>query len=145
LALAEFCQALLSPRWPNFRAEAGIVNFYPEGSSLCGHQDDAEPYRDAPVVSLSLGCTAIFLVGGTTRDELPTALLLRSGDCLLLSGASRLAYHGVPRILENTCPQALQQRLPPLLASYLATSRINLNVRQVDEPAKESRRVADEA
>ena len=29
----------------------------------------------------------------------PKAILLRSGDVVIMSGASRLAYHGVPKIL----------------------------------------------
>lgn len=48
----------------------------------------------------SLGCSCIFLIGGTSKDEAPDAILLRSGDVVLMGGATRLSYHGVPRILE---------------------------------------------
>jgi alkylated DNA repair protein alkB homolog 1 len=42
-----------------------------------------------------LGNAAIFLIGGLTRDIDPTAVLLRSGDAVIMSGpACRRAYHG---------------------------------------------------
>ena len=34
-------------------------------------------------------------------DEKPTALLIRSGDVVIMSGVSRLCYHGIPRILST--------------------------------------------
>ena len=65
----------------------------------------------------SFGQSAVFLLGGLGIDEKPTALLIRSGDVVIMSGMSRLCYHGVPRILstdkmpwndvdtESECPQ----------------------------------------
>ena len=41
----------------------------------------------------------MFLLGGLGIDEKPTALLIRSGDVVIMSGVSRLCYHGVPCIL----------------------------------------------
>jgi alkylated DNA repair protein alkB family protein 1 len=41
----------------------------------------------------------VFLLGGLGIDEKPTAMLIRSGDVVIMSGGSRLCYHGVPRIL----------------------------------------------
>jgi alkylated DNA repair protein alkB family protein 1 len=41
----------------------------------------------------------VFLLGGLGLDEKPTAMLIRSGDVVIMSGGSRLCYHGVPRIL----------------------------------------------
>ena len=49
----------------------------------------------------SLGQSAVFLLGGLRIDEKPTALLIRSGDVVIMSGVSRLCYHGVPRILST--------------------------------------------
>jgi alkylated DNA repair protein alkB family protein 1 len=71
------------------RAEAVIVNYYTLASTLGGHLDDVEPDQESPIVSLSLGCAAVFLVGGCTKEEAPTAVFLRSGDALLMSGESR--------------------------------------------------------
>lgn len=39
-----------------------------------------------PIVSLSLGCTAILLLGGRTRDEAPTAMYVRHGDAVVFTG-----------------------------------------------------------
>ncbi|KCV67691.1 hypothetical protein H696_05801 [Fonticula alba] len=88
--------------------EAAIVNYYSPGDSLTGHADFSEQAPEqAPLVSISLGCSAIFLIGGTCRSVDPVPVLLRSGDVVILSGPSRLAFHGVPRILEETTPPAL--------------------------------------
>ena len=80
-----------------------------------------------------LGNAAIFLIGGNTRDEEPIPILLRSGDVVIMSGACRRSYHGVPRILEGTLPPHLraQEGDWKLFAEYLETTRINVNVRQV--------------
>lgn len=86
----------------------------------------------------SLGNAAIFLIGGLTRDVVPTPILLRSGDIVVMSGPScRRAYHGVPRILEGTMPAYLDEgnivagdSWAPY-ARYMHTARININVRQV--------------
>jgi alkylated DNA repair protein alkB family protein 1 len=76
---------------------------------LNGHVDDAERSLAQPLVSLSLGCDAIFLLGGTTKEVAPTALLLRSGDAVVLSGEARRCYHGVPRVLtDRPLPPALR-------------------------------------
>jgi alkylated DNA repair protein alkB family protein 1 len=44
--------------------------------------------------SCSFGCAAVFLLGGETRNERPTALFVRSGDVLLMSRRARHCYHG---------------------------------------------------
>ena len=41
----------------------------------------------------------MFLIGGPTKQTSPLPLLLNSGDIVVMSGESRLAYHGVPRVL----------------------------------------------
>lgn len=77
------------------------------GNSMGGHVDDAEAARERPVVSMSVGCAAVFLLGGRDRCEEPTALLLRSGDVVVMAGQSRLAVHGVALVVPHTCPQGL--------------------------------------
>ena len=61
----------------------------------------------------SFGQSAVFLVGGRSKAVQPSALLLRSGDVVIMSGSSRLAYHGVPRIISppvgETVPHCLTQ------------------------------------
>lgn len=47
----------------------------------------------------SFGQSAIFLLGGTRREDPPTAMYMHSGDVMVMSGFSRLLYHAVPRIV----------------------------------------------
>lgn len=132
--------------WSTFKPESGIVNFYQLRNTLMGHIDQSELVEDQPLVSLSLGHSAVFLIGGVTRDEKPTAIYLRSGDALIMSGACRRVYHGVPRIIEGSLPEYLdrvekwsdvdqdtEERIDNwnIFADYLSTTRINVNIRQV--------------
>eukprot|EP00667_Euglena_gracilis_P019958 EG_transcript_21494 len=96
-----------------FKAEAGIINWYNKDSTLAGHVDDSEICLHNPIVTVSFGCSAIFMLAPTKTDP-PVAVLLRSGDVCFMGGASRLAVHGVPRILAGTCPVGLWRadRLP---------------------------------
>lgn len=66
--------------------------------------DDAERDLRQPLVSVSIGCAAVFLMGGPTKGTPPSALLLRSGDAVVLSGPARLCYHGLPRVLTDQPP-----------------------------------------
>lgn len=43
----------------------------------------------------SLGCKAVFLLGGTSREESPTAMFVRSGDVVLMAGPARRCFHGI--------------------------------------------------
>lgn len=45
-----------------------LVNYYREGETLGGHKDDAEEDMNAPIVAISLGCDAIFLLGGVNNS-----------------------------------------------------------------------------
>jgi alkylated DNA repair protein alkB family protein 1 len=47
--------------------DAALVNYYHSGDTLNGHKDDVEKDLDQPIVTVSLGCDAVFLLGGTTR------------------------------------------------------------------------------
>jgi alkylated DNA repair protein alkB family protein 1 len=140
--LASLVKNLASAVGESLIPEAAIVNYYPQGSTMGGHLDDAELALERPIVSISIGCPAVFLIGGRTRSKRPTAILLRSGDVLVMSRESRLCYHGVPLILplEAASDSPL---LGHILASsscrsdplnqYLSKNRININVRQVTD------------
>jgi alkylated DNA repair protein (DNA oxidative demethylase) len=75
-----------------------LVNFYREGARMGLHQDRDEADFSQPVVSISLGDEGLFRIGGTTRGGKTQSVWLGSGDVLVLSGAARLAYHGIDRI-----------------------------------------------
>ncbi|KAL0267197.1 UNVERIFIED_CONTAM: hypothetical protein PYX00_009542 [Menopon gallinae] len=87
--------------FPEFNAEAAIINTYHKDSSLNGHTDHSEINLDAPLFSLSFGQSAIFLIGGKSLDEEPVPILLQSGDVIIMSKEARLCYHGVPRIVDS--------------------------------------------
>jgi len=86
-----------------------IMNFYAGDAKLGVHQDkDERPETIAagiPIVSVSLGDAARFVIGGLSRKEPMSPLVLRSGDVLVMGGPSRLRYHGVTRILPGTAPE----------------------------------------
>lgn len=75
-----------------------LVNFYAEGARMGLHQDRDEGDFSWPVVSISLGDDALFRVGGVERPAPSRSVWLRSGDVVVLGGASRLAFHGIDRI-----------------------------------------------
>ncbi|QIG48781.1 alpha-ketoglutarate-dependent dioxygenase AlkB [Nordella sp. HKS 07] len=102
--------------------EACLVNYYREGAKMGLHRDEDEEDFSAPVVSLSLGDTAIFRIGGLERAGKTETLKLASGDVLVMGGASRLRYHGIDRVLAGTST---------LLRSG---GRINLTLRRVTRP-----------
>jgi DNA oxidative demethylase len=102
--------------------EACLVNFYNTDAKMGLHQDRDEKDFSAPVVSISLGDTALFRWGGTTRGGKTQSLKLESGDVLVMGGESRLCFHGVDRIYAGTS-QLLKDG-----------GRINLTMRRVTTP-----------
>ena len=82
--------------------EACLINYYANSASMGLHQDRDEADLSAPVLSVSLGDTAVFRVGGRTRRAPTTRLELASGDVVLLAGEDRLAFHGVDRIIPGS-------------------------------------------
>jgi DNA oxidative demethylase len=86
------------------QAEACLVNFYNDTAKMGLHQDKDEEDFEAPVVSVSLGDTALFRLGGTTRGGKTISIKLVSGDVLVMGGASRLCYHGIDKIYPGTSP-----------------------------------------
>lgn len=133
-----------------------------EKGVMGGHRDELELALDKPIVSISLGRPAVFLLGGKTLEHGPIVpMIVRSGDVLVLGGDARLNYHSMARLLPSTlpCPPMMEgpsgsssSRVPLLLFKelgcwddrppltprdealvdrYLATHRININIRQV--------------
>jgi alkylated DNA repair protein (DNA oxidative demethylase) len=82
--------------------EACLVNFYGAQAKMGLHQDRDEADFAAPVLSISLGDTAVFRIGGHSRRDPTHSLRIASGDALVLAGEARLAFHGVDRILPGT-------------------------------------------
>ena len=136
--ISNFLQKL----FPHTKPQAAIVNLYSPGDTLSLHRDISEDSSNG-LISLSIGCDGLFVVGAglpTNNEEKPICLRLRSGDVLYMTGSSRHCWHGIPKILPKTCPEALRE-WPASSAKlddryhewhgWLASKRINLNVRQV--------------
>ncbi len=102
--------------------EACLINRYEAGARMGLHRDADEAALDAPVLSISLGDTALFRIGGRGRRDPSGSFRLASGDVLLLGGESRHCYHGVDRILAGSSR---------LLAGG---GRLNLTMRRVTDP-----------
>lgn len=108
--LGELCSSLASRVGCALVPEAAIVNYYPVGTTMGGHLDDAELTMEHPIVShyfvnrdyiitanihaallciqvsISMGRSAIFLMGGRTKNIVPVPILVRGGDVVIMSG-----------------------------------------------------------
>ncbi|KAJ2966973.1 hypothetical protein NQ176_g9893 [Zarea fungicola] len=141
--------------FPETEAQAAIVNFYSPGDTMMMHRDVSE-FTDKGLVSLSFGCDGLFMIapngdgasvgaererdgGKTTAADRKEYLLLRlrSGDAMYMTQESRFAWHGVPKIVPDTCPEYLENwpaREDGQFSEWkgwMKGKRINLNVRQV--------------
>lgn len=143
-----------------YMASASIVNYYNSKSVMGGHRDDLEIALDKPLVSISMGRPAIFILGQSTREESPVVpILVRPGDIMIMSGPCRLYYHAMATLLPESvtlpepsalcCPTSNQQlKLDHITVTdeclsrlddderkaidlYLSEHRININIRQV--------------
>jgi DNA oxidative demethylase len=108
----------------SYPPEACLVNFYGPTTKMGLHQDRDEEDFSAPVVSLSLGDTCLFRLGGLRRGDKTRSFNLASGDALVLGGGSRLAFHGVDRIMTGTSTLLREG------------GRINLTLRRVTPPGQ---------
>ena len=90
------------------------------------HRDQDEDARDAPVVSVSLGDSAVFRFGPARTHKSTQTVVLKSGDLLVFGGPARLMFHGIDQILSST------SNLVP------GGGRINLTLRRVTLPEKKA-------
>ncbi|XP_071327263.1 nucleic acid dioxygenase ALKBH1 [Trachinotus anak] len=143
--------------FPGFKAEAGILNYYRPNSSLGIHVDESELDHSRPLLSFSFGQSAVFLLGGTVRQDPPTAMYMHSGDVMVMSGQSRLLYHAVPCIIpppqehttldmagcslasslqDSTVMEQVSKQDWTVCSRYIQSSRVNMTVRQVLGPGQ---------
>lgn len=82
-----------------YRPDIAVINHYDVDARMGLHRDADEVARD-PVVSLSIGAPCVFRLGNTEHRGRPwTDVEVRSGDLVVFGEESRLAYHGVPKLL----------------------------------------------
>ena len=113
-----------------WEAQGGIINFYSLKDSLTAHQDRSEKNANAPLISFSLGNSAVFLMGEKSLDISPMPILLESGDLIILSGESRLNFHSLPKVIAKSNPLKFSCTH---IQEYMDETRINVNLRQVYE------------
>lgn len=82
--------------------DACLVNVYQDEARMSLHQDRDETDFRFPVLSVSLGDTAVFRLGGLARKDPTGSLRLASGDVCQLAGPARLYHHGVDRVLAGS-------------------------------------------
>jgi alkylated DNA repair protein (DNA oxidative demethylase) len=102
--------------FPDFTPDVCLINRYEPGNRLSLHQDRDERDFAHPIVSLSLGASAVFLFGGPARNDRTERLPLHHGDVVVWGGAARRHFHGVAA-------------LKPGQESVLGPVRINLTFR----------------
>jgi alkylated DNA repair protein alkB family protein 1 len=143
-------KSLLGALFASTMPEAAIVNLYSPGDTLSVHRDVAET-SGTGLVSVSLGCDAVFVIGISGKEDNHSekgvqegqdrilTLRLRSGSAVYMSGNSRFGWHGVPQVVAGTCPEYLKD-WPGTAGSegeyeewkgWMANKRVNLNVRQM--------------
>lgn len=103
--------------------ECCLVNIYRGERAKMGlHQDRDEEAASVPILSVSLGDTCLFRVGGFARGDTTKSFRLASGDVLVLGGPARLRFHGVDRIVPGSS-QLVE-----------GGGRLNLTLRRVTKP-----------
>ncbi len=109
--------------YPDFEPDCCLVNCYSTEARLSAHQDKDELCFNHPIVSVSMGLSAIFKLYGTKRGGTALDIRLDDGDVLVFGGAARLAFHGVARVLARG-PDGHQG------LEFLPEQRINLTFRR---------------
>jgi alkylated DNA repair protein (DNA oxidative demethylase) len=103
--------------YAGFDPDACLINRYEPGARMTLHQDKNERDMSAPIVSVSLGLSATFQVGGLERADPVQKLALTHGDVLVWGGPSRLVFHGILPLKDG-------------LHARLGRARINLTFRK---------------
>jgi len=105
----------------HFVPDACLVNLYRDGARMGLHQDRDEADFTQPIVSVSLGRSALFRFGGTKRGGPTRSIRLDHRDIVVFGGPARLIYHGIDRLLPGDHP-------------VLGPIRINLTFRRAAPP-----------
>jgi alkylated DNA repair protein (DNA oxidative demethylase) len=110
-------QAASVAGYVEFEPDACLINRYVPGARMSLHQDKDERNFNEPIVSVSLGLPATFLLGGLRRADKAQRIPLSHGDVVVWGGPARLRFHGVLPI-------------KPGLNDILGAERMNLTFRK---------------
>jgi alkylated DNA repair protein (DNA oxidative demethylase) len=112
-------RAATAAGFPGFTPNGCLINRYAVGARFSLHQDKNEQDYTHPIVSVSLGLPATFLLGTLRRTDTPRRIRIEHGDVLVWGGPARLIFHGVAPIRQGTHP-------------LTGPTRINLTFRRVE-------------
>lgn len=113
----------------NAPPECCLINYYDQARARMGlHQDRDERAEDAPVLSISLGDSAVFRMGGSSRRSPTQSVRLHSGDVFLFGGPARHHFHGIDRILFGSSTLLADH------GGFPEGGRLNLTLRRVTRP-----------
>lgn len=110
-------EAAAAAGFDGFAADACLINRYRPDARLSLHQDKDERDFEQPIVSVSLGASAVFLFGGRQRTDRTLRVPVTHGDVLVWGGPARLNYHGVLPLKADAHP-------------FAGAFRINLTLRK---------------
>jgi DNA oxidative demethylase len=102
--------AALAVGWEYAAPNACLVNRYENGAGMGLHQDKDEHDLNIPIVSVSIGASCKFIVGGLTRQSPTYSLVLNDGDVLIWGKKARLVFHGVRPLKEGLVRYNLTMR-----------------------------------
>lgn len=97
--------------YADFIPDACLINLYEPGARMSLHQDRNEADFSQPIVSVSLGLSALFLFGGPQRGDRAKRIPLEHGDVVVWGGESRLFFHGVNTLAEGVHPLLGRRRI----------------------------------
>ncbi|GAA0782512.1 DNA oxidative demethylase AlkB [Castellaniella ginsengisoli] len=103
-------EAARAAGFEHYTPDACLINRYLPGARMSLHQDKNERDFNAPIVSVSLGMSAIFLFGGHARTDKAARVPLHHGDIAVWGGEDRLRYHGILPLSGPPHPQQGCQR-----------------------------------
>jgi DNA oxidative demethylase len=104
-------QAAAEAGFHGFAPDVCLINRYAPGAKMSLHQDKDETDFGAPIVSVSLGLSAVFLFGGSQRSDRPRRYRLEHGDVVVWGGPSRLFFHGVAPLADGEHALLGRQRI----------------------------------
>lgn len=79
----------------SFVPDACLINRYETAARMGLHQDVDERDFSQPIVSVSIGASAVFMWGGLKRDDPIANVPLHDGDVVVWGGVARKRFHGV--------------------------------------------------
>lgn len=135
-----------------FKPESGVVLLYSTKDFMPVHRDVSEECERG-LASFTLGCDGLFVIARDRhegeaeredREQQIVCIRVRSGDVVQMGGETRWAWHAMPKIMGNTCPEGMadwpvgshgDEKSEPKgfqgWRGYMRTKRLNISCRQV--------------